>query len=377
MSTSLTLSMLLAACGSPDATGADERFEAWDANNDGRLVVEEVPVQLRGNFARVDLDGDGFISLEEHMKAVGRVQQPDPESRLPQSVLGRFDLPYAGTDNPRQRLDLYTPRNRGDELLPVLVYIHGGGWMVGRHRDGLDRLMSFVEHTGYAGVSVGYRLSGESTWPAQIHDCKAAIRWIRGNAEHHGLDPDRIVVWGTSSGGHLASMLGVSGGVEELEGALGSHLDESSRVRAVIDFYGPAEIASMQGQTPAGCPLDHDAPDSPESRLLGGPVQEMLQEARNASPRSWVSVDDAPILLVHGDADQLVPCLQSVDFHQSLKDAGVDSTLLRVAGGGHGGFRNPMIERTVRDFLRKHLEGRDVEIEGGVIPNEPGETSVQ
>ena len=371
MLTSIVLATLCASFGPASSVPTDERFEAWDANGDGRLVVEEVPARLRGNFARVDRDADGFISLKEHLAATGRPREDDPRSRIPRSVDGRFDLPYAGTDNPRQYLDLYTPRRRSEKPLPVLVYIHGGGWMGGRHRDGMGRLVHFVDNHRYAGVSVGYRLSDEATWPAQVHDCKAAIRWIRGNAERFNLDPDRIVVWGTSAGGHLASMLGVSGEVEELEGELGSHRKESSRVSGVINFYGPAELAAMQGQTPRGGPIDHNSPNSPESKLLGGPVQEMADAARQASPRSWVSADDAPMLLVHGDADQLVPCLQSVDFHQSLQDAGVDAALLRIAGGAHGGFRNPMINRTLLRFLRKHLEGQDLVIEGGVIPNLP------
>ena len=156
-------------------------------------------------------------------------RQPGP--RLPEGVKLVADLPYADNDNPRQQLDLLLPERPADEKpLPVVVFIHGGAWRGGDRKGGQRMVAPLVAAGDYAGASVGYRLSGEAIWPAQIHDCKAAIRWLRANAKKYNLDPDKIAVWGASAGGHLVAMLGTSGGVKELEGTLGKHTDQSSRV---------------------------------------------------------------------------------------------------------------------------------------------------
>ncbi|MEM7394675.1 MAG: alpha/beta hydrolase, partial [Verrucomicrobiota bacterium] len=186
-------------------------FEVWDRNRDGRLVVEELPRSLRKNFDRVDRNRDGFISREDHRR-VARV-----DDRGLKGVKALRDLAYADSDNPRQKLDLYLPEKPASEKLPVIVYIHGGAWKGGNKSGGGRLLAPYVSGGRFAGVSVGYRLSGEAIWPAQIHDCKAAVRWVRGHAEEYGLDPDRIGLWGTSAGGHLVAMLGVGGEVETLE----------------------------------------------------------------------------------------------------------------------------------------------------------------
>lgn len=350
----------------------EELFRKWDTDGDGRVVKAEIPRELRVNFPRVDADGDGVITLQEHLHFMNPRPRPRPEPfRLPGTIDARPDLSYAGNEHPRQRVDVLLPRTRSVETLPVVLYIHGGGWQGGDRKGGWRHLVPLVQSGRYAGVSVGYRLTDEATWPAQIHDCKAAVRWVRANADRYGLDADRIVAWGHSAGGHLSSMLGVSGDVDELEGALGGNRDEASHVSAVIDFFGPTELAAMQGQTRPDDPINHDLPNSAESRLLGGTVLEHPELAASASPLNWVSRDDPPFLIVHGEADPLVPCLQSVDFHRSLLDNGVDSILLRINGGGHGGFRNPQIGKVIGRFLDRHVWNQEVEITDQVIPNDP------
>jgi acetyl esterase/lipase len=278
---------------------------------------------------------------------------------VPEGIVAKRDIPYAGTDNPKQRLDIYLPEKPAEDgPLPVVVWIHGGGWRGGDKAGGLGRVAEYVAPGHYAGISVGYRLSGEAIWPAQIHDCKAAIRWIRANAKEHGLDPDRIGVWGSSAGGHLVAMLGVSGEVEALEGALGNHTDQSSRVQCVADYFGPSELLTMDDFKSN---ITHNAPDSPESRLIGGPIQENKQATRAASPVSYVSKDDPPMLIVHGTRDMLVPFNQSEVLTARLKAAGVDVTFVAVEGAGHGGFP-PEAEKRVRSFFDKHLRGHEVEV---------------
>lgn len=288
--------------------------------------------------------------------AVGHAQE---RGGLRDRIELKTDIAYAGTENPKQRLDLLLPRERvGEGPLPVVAFVHGGGWRNGDKRVGIGRLAPLVSTGRFAGVSIGYRLSGEATWPAQIHDCKAAIRWIRANAEKHGLDGEKIAVWGTSAGGHLVAMLGTTGDVKELEGELGPNLGHSSRVTCVVDYFGPTDFLTMNDHPSR---IDHDAANSPESLLIGGPIQRNQEKAKAAAPLTYVTKDDAPHLVAHGSEDPLVPFPQSEALAKSLVAAGVECTLIRMEGGGHG-FKNEELDRRVRAFLDRHLHGMKVEV---------------
>lgn len=275
---------------------------------------------------------------------------------LPDAIDAHRDLPYAGTENPRQRLDLYLPKKRADEKpLPVIVFIHGGGWQNGDKTGGLRNFARFVESGRYAGVSVGYRLSGEAKWPAQIHDCKAAIRWIRANAKEHNLDPERIGVWGSSAGGHLVSLLGTSGNVKELEGNLGAHTNFSSRVTCVVNFFGPENFLTM-------LPADaHSNARGAIGALFGGSLTEKKQDAIAASPVTHVTSDDPPVLTAHGTKDPLVPFAQAQELDAALKKAGVPHLLMEMTGGGHG-FRSAELDERIDKFFDLHLRGVKSEI---------------
>jgi len=294
-------------------------FDRRDVNKDGKLVREELPEPLRKNFDRVDTNKDGFISREES-DAMRRnlPQSPGQGSKgtpkLAEGVKKVADLDYAGSGNPRQALDLYLPEKReGEGLLPVIVFVHGGGWQGGDKNGGGAKVAPYVATGKFAGASIAYRLSSEAQWPSQIHDCKAAIRWLKAHAKEYQLDPERIAVWGTSAGGHLVAMLGVSDGVKELEGEIGPHLDQTGKVSCVVDFFGPTEMLRM-GSEPGS--ERHNAPDSPESKLLGGPVLENPDKAKSASPIEHVTAGDAPHLIVHGSKDPTVPYSQSVDYEK-------------------------------------------------------------
>jgi acetyl esterase/lipase len=327
-------------------------FDRFDANKDGKVTRDEVPERLRERFDSIDANKDGLISAEEQKAFLASGGPARGEVKVEQ------DIPYAGTKDPRQTLDLLLPKApKGDKPLPVVVGIHGGGWLSGDKSQGVGGIMTLVASGEYAGVTINYRLSGQAPWPAQVFDCKAAIRWVRGNAEKYHLDPDRIGVIGGSAGGHLVAMLGTSGGVEGLEGDLGPYKGLSSQVRCVVDQFGPSELATM-GDAPSS--LDHNAPGSPESKLLGGPILENKEKAKVASPITYVSKDDPPFLIIHGDKDMIVPYDQSERLTKALKAAGVDVLLVKVEGGGHGGFRNPEIPRRVRQFFDKHLRGQAV-----------------
>jgi acetyl esterase/lipase len=339
-------------------------FDQIDANKDGKLGKEELPERLRPNFERVDTDKDGFISRTEHQAVVGRSKQarPAPGQRpVPAGVEAKLDLPYAETDNPRQKLDLYLPKLRKTEKpLPVIVFIHGGGWRGGDKAGGIGNVGRYVASGEYAGVSVGYRLTNEAQWPAQIHDCKAAIRWVKAHAAEYGLDASKIAVWGTSAGGHLVSMLGTSGDVKELEGTLGKHLDQDSKVTCVVNFFGPENFLTMVRQPST---IDRtQGKDYPEALLLGGPVPEREAVAKEASPVTHVSAGDAAFFTAHGTKDPLVPYAQGEEIHAALTKAGVPSILQEMTDGGHG-FRSEVLDERLKQFFDLHLRGIESKIE--------------
>ena len=354
-------SLLLLVVG-PNLLIADD-FSNWDYDKSGTLQRAELPAALRANFDRVDKDQNGLISRQEHKEFLAKSGRA---SEL-EGYEFKLDVPYAETDNPRQMIDLYLPKKKSDEPVPILVFVHGGAWKSGSKRGGHNRLKSLLDGK-MAGASIAYRLTGEAVWPAQIHDCKAAIRWLRANAEELNIDPERIVVYGTSAGGHLVAMLGVTGDVNELEGKLGKHTDVSSRVAGVIDFFGPSDLLSM-GQSPA---IDHDAADSPESMLVGGKLADHTDKARNASPTSFVSENDPAFLIVHGDQDRLVPFQQSELLHQKLVDAGVSCRMIRMQNGGHGWFGvQPELTKRMKTFLGNVFEVSDEEISEKPIEVKP------
>ena len=215
---------------------------------------------------------------------------------------------------------------------------------------------------------MGYRLSDEAIWPAQIHDVKAAIRFIRANADRYGIDPQKIGLIGPSAGGHLVLMLGTSGDVPELEGELGEHDEVSSRVTCVANLFGVAELGAMVGQESN---IDRRRADSPEALLLGGLISENKEKARQASPVTWITPDDPPVLSVHGDVDRVVPYDQSVRLDKALEKEGVESYFVTVRGGGHGDFGDAAAE-PLRQFFAKYLLGRDVEIPEAAIDKPEG-----
>jgi len=197
-------------------------------------------------------------------------------------------------------------------------------------------------------VSVNYRFTDSAPFPAQIEDVKAAVRWVRASAAKHNLDPDRIGAWGASAGGHLVAHLGTSAGIAEVEGASLGNKDQSSRVQAVCDWFGPTDFTIMPdlAGTQAGGMIH---------KLLDGSVGEKRELARQASPVTYVSEDDAPFLIMQGDKDPLVPTIQSQRLEKALKEAGVKVELVIVKGAGHG-FAGKEHGERVRDFFVRELK---------------------
>ncbi|MCG6922820.1 MAG: alpha/beta hydrolase [Acidobacteria bacterium] len=266
---------------------------------------------------------------------------------LPPEVAVQRDLAYVTDGHPRQKLDLYLPG--ADAPLPLVVYIHGGAFRTGDKGDAPP--LEYLDQ-GYALAAINYRLSQHALFPAQIEDCKAAIRWLRANAARYGLDPERFAVGGASAGGHLAAMVGTTGHVPKLD--VGEHRDVSSRVQAVVDFFGPTDFLQMDAHRPPNG-MVHDGPDSPESELVGGAIQENPDRVARANPITYVTSEAPPFLIVHGEDDPLVPHHQSELLADALRQAGVPVTFYTVAGGGHGGFEDPRVPELTKAFLAENL----------------------
>jgi acetyl esterase/lipase len=261
------------------------------------------------------------------------------------------DVEYAKVGETSLKLDLYLPkRGEGEPKPGLIVWIHGGGW-AGGNKSGNP--MAWLTGHGYAMASIAYRFSDVAKFPAQVHDCKGAIRWLRANADKHGFDATRIGVSGASAGGHLAALLGTSGDVKELEGDVGGNLDHSSRVQAVVDYCGPTDF-ELFAQTADWI----NRPNSLVANLLGGVVAEQTQQARAASPAHHVGEGDAPLFAIHGDRDPLVPVTQAVRLHERYQAAGLKSSLDVIPGVGHVGAefwdarRRGLIERFFEESLK-------------------------
>lgn len=258
------------------------------------------------------------------------------------------DIEYARIGETSLKLDLHRPAESNP---PLLVYVHGGAWRAGSRKD--VPVLPLLEK-GFAIASVDYRLSTEARFPAQIHDIKAAIRFLRAKATELGVDAGRIGIVGTSAGGHLAALAGVSAGVEELEGEVGESRGLSSRVDVIVSYYGASNLESILSQsTEFGLGVR-----VPALKLLLGDLPENKPAlARLASPVAHLDASDPPVLLLHGDADPQMPFAQSAEFLEACRVAGVAARLVSLPGSVHGGeefFTGPPLE-TVAAFLREKL----------------------
>lgn len=269
------------------------------------------------------------------------------------------DLAYA-TLSAAEKLDLYLPE--GDGPFPLVLLVHGGAFLMGDKAagdatTGVDQLLSL----GYAVASVNYRLSGEALAPAQIQDVKAAVRFLRANAQEYKLNPEKFGAWGGSAGGSLVSLLGTSCGIAELEGAELGNVDQSSCVQAVVDWFGPIDFLQMDAQfTGTSCPVNHDAANSPESMLVGAPIQDVPDKVAQVNAITYISADDPAFFIQHGTADCNVPPQQSQLLYDALKAAiGEENvTLTFLEGAGHGGsqFTAEANLKLVTDFFDQYLK---------------------
>jgi len=290
----------------------------------------------------------GLMSLQlVTLRAQITMQTQPPVPTETKSIATPTNIPYVTGGGPLQQLDLYYPTGRKGE--PLIVVIHGGGWIAGdKTGGGTNPLPLDLLFDGYAIASINYRLAPGAIWPAQIQDCKAAIRWLRAHANNYGYDPNRIGVYGESAGAHLAVLLAITGATDLFDS--GENLGYSSAVSCVIDMFGPTDLVAL-----AQTAVDQSILPG----LFGGPIGDHLDLARSASPINYVSRSEPPMLVVHGTHDAFVPYSESVLFTEAMTRANARYDFHTVIGGGHGtycGFGSQGIgaleDRAVRPMIR-------------------------
>jgi len=273
-----------------------------------------------------------------------------------------FDLTYADI-SPAQKLDIYLPEE-GDGPFPVIISIHGGAFMGGDKRDiQITPMLEGLKH-GYCVLGVNYRMSGEARFPALVHDIKAAIRWIRANAEKYRFDPTRIATWGGSAGGYLSLMAGVSANIHELEDLSLGNSNHLCDVQAVVAWFPPVNFMKMDEQLAESnmAPpdeLSHSGANSPESLLLGMKITEIPDLVRDTNPETYIHPNMPPCFIQHGMNDDTVPYQQSVQFVEKVKRVcGADRVhleLIEDARHADPKFETTMNVKKVLDFLTQHL----------------------
>lgn len=267
-----------------------------------------------------------------------------------------------GDSTPGHQIDIYLPARDEKEKCPVILWIHGGAWIGG---DKQPAPITALLSNGYAVVGVNYRLAPAHTFPAQIYDCKSVVRWVRKNADKYGFDPHKIGVFGVSAGGHLAALLGVSNGNKDLEGDVGV-VDFPSDVQAVCDWCGPTNLFTMKKQAGKNDQLDYDSPKAPVKQFLGGDIESKGELAKLASPVLQLKDKAVPFLIMHGDADNVVPPGQSKEFAEALKAKNADVDYKIVKGGEHM-FLTPETMKDVVDFFDSKLKGPIEKIKDAVL----------
>jgi acetyl esterase/lipase len=270
------------------------------------------------------------------------------------------ELVYASLSS-AEKLDLYIPTS-GPGPFPVVVMVHGGAFMMGDKSDGtglagVDQLLA----AGYAVASINYRLSAEAKYPAQIYDAKAAVRFLRTNADRYNLNPAKFGAWGASAGGNLVSLLGTTCGVVELEGADLGNADQSSCVQAVVDWFGPIDFLKMDEQfAGTNCPQNHNDASSPESQLVGAAIQTVPDRVQTTNPMNYITTKAAPFLIQNGSADCNIPPIQGKNLADALSAiVGEDKvTYTLIDGASHGGAPFSTAENLalVINFLDKYMK---------------------
>ena len=289
-------SVLILAQENQEATSVESRAANVDITITGE-ADEELLDQLTNNLKA---DSEEEIDADESIRGSNQYIDMDQFRKR------YLNIPYTESDNDRQQLDIVFPPF-GNPPYKVIVALHGGGWSSGDRKSASLKTIQMAAQQGYVVVNVGYRLTDQAKWPAQLYDAKAAIRFIRANAKQYRFDTRNIVVWGNSAGGHLASMLAATNGMEEMEDLSMGNPKASSEVQGVVSWYGISDITTLP-----------DASVNIANKLMGFNVREKAAEGNVASPIHHITKDFPPIYMIHGTNDRVVPFEQAVEFAQKI-----------------------------------------------------------
>ncbi|MFB3778075.1 MAG: alpha/beta hydrolase fold domain-containing protein [Bryobacteraceae bacterium] len=296
-------------------------------------------------------------------------QPPAGDLSAPQGRAPSFpEIEYAPADPPTSnghKLDLYLPQTAG-KALPLVLWTSGSAWMGDTGKSGAGLVAAQLNSSGYAVAGVSVRSSSQVKFPGSLHDVKAAIRWLRANAAKYNLDPDRVAIMGDSSGGWTSAMAAVTGDAPEMEGAVGI-TGVSSSVQAAVAFYPPTNFLTMDAWALRKCEgtACHDSEESPESRLLGCPIQSCPEKVKAASPMNYITPADAPIMILHGSSDPLVPHNQGEALYMALNKACKDAVFINLPKAGHG----PWLSFLTNDAIREAATIRSTAAVGCTVVN--------
>lgn len=286
--------------------------------------------------------------------AIGRLfSEPPALKKLPEGITIIRDIVFKETPQGSLCLDIYRPVAKTEQTLPVVLWLYGGGWVMGnKNQIRMMKAHHLAQH-GYAVVAINYRLAPAAIFPAQIQDVKSAIRWLRSHAADYGLNADAIGVWGGSAGGHLAALAATSADVVSLNDAK-DDASVSCAVQAAVDFFGPTDMSQVDAYLNA-------IPSHFSPQFIGGPLTENLQQVQAANPITYIDDNTSPFLIVHGKRDSVVPHQQSELLHDALCKAGISAELCLFEKGGHGigkDFKSQALFDKVRLFFDSHLKAQ-------------------
>ena len=283
-------------------------------------------------------------------------QQPPTGRGSPPSVPGpaptHADLEYAPADPPASnghKLDLFVPGG-GATRMPVVIWTGGSAWMADSGKRTAPGVAAQLNPAGYVVAGVSIRSSSQVKFPGQLHDIKAAIRWLRANALKYQLDADRIAIMGDSSGGWTTAMAALTGDAPEMEGTVGT-TGTSSKVQAAVAFYPPTNFLAMDSWALKRCtaPGCHDDETSPESRLVGCAIQSCADKVQAANPLRYITPNDPPMMILHGGSDPLVPHNQGEQLYMALNKACLDAVFISLPKAGHGPWNGFLTDDGIRE----------------------------
>lgn len=325
-----------------------QSFSALDQDKNQFLTSNEIPNFNQDVFDQADNNIDNKLSEKEYKSYVHYAKRiAKNRALIPKGTQIFFDIAYIENGHERQKLDLYLPENSDSENpLPLVIWIHGGGWKKGSKQ--LIGHQLYLLSQGFAVASLNYRLSRTDIFPAQIHDCRAAVRFLRKNAKTYHLDSDNIGLWGSSAGGHLVSLMGTSN--KKFDGSLGT-IDVSNEVKAVCNWFGVTDFETMNKAIKS-------KPNKvkPLTMLLGESIENNPELARQASPITHVSDDTPPFLIMHGTADSIVPIEQSQIFYEKLTSHNIPVEYIIVEDWKHAFFKNEKELKQVAAFFSRYLK---------------------